>query len=85
MKKIKLTTQAQNELITYKLCENPQYMQEVNAILSIAEKRKEKFNSYINKNIPNKNMIKALRMMPALNTPQDWARLHVTEALMRMK
>lgn len=37
------------------------------------------------KTVPTKNMLKALRMLVWSNTPDDWARLHATEAFLGRK
>lgn len=35
--------------------------------------------------VPEKHMLKALRIAPWLNTPSDWARLHVYEMAMKTR
>ena len=35
--------------------------------------------------VPDRNMVKALRMLPWLNTMDDWARLHVCEAFLKAR
>lgn len=41
--------------------------------------------TWAGKDQATKNMLKALRLFPHLNTPIEWARLHVTEAAMKLK
>lgn len=82
---MKLTNKAIQEQVDYTLSSNPAYQQAIAAEYEECERRFQRYGYWIDKSLPTKNMIKALRMHAWANTPQDWARLHVIEAAMRMK
>lgn len=80
-----LTKQAIDEMNRYHLNHSGAYFSARLREIEAAEKRFKRYGYYIEKSIPNRNMIKALRMHPWSNSAEDWARLHVTESLMRKK
>lgn len=81
---IKLTKKALEERKLYKLEDNEAYFYAANEEIEQAFKRYKRYGYYINKDTATKNMLKALRMLPFQNTPEEWARLHVTEALIKL-
>jgi hypothetical protein len=72
-----LTGRARREIRDYKLADSPAYQGHFTRYAESYERR-----GPIN-TIATRNMLKALRFMTWLNTPEDWARLHVTEAFLR--
>lgn len=84
-KAFRYTDKALDEQSLYKLNDNPEYQLAVGVEYSACERRKAMYGYWISKDTATKNMIKALRMMPWCNTAKDWARLHVTEGMMKLK
>jgi hypothetical protein len=68
---MKPTKRARDEIARYKLDSNPDYLRSCAMYMASAER--------VWGSVPTRNMVKALRMLPFLNTPDDGARLHVTE------
>ncbi len=79
---MRLSTKAKREIGLYQLHSNPEYISACEQYAASLNARKERCGKLV-KDIPTKNMLKALRMLPLLNSPDDWARLHITEALTR--
>jgi hypothetical protein len=82
---MRYSKQALEEQATYKLTDNPLYLAAVDEEVAACERRKARYGYMVTKDTCTRNMIKALRMVPYINSPQDWARLHVTEAAMKSK
>ena len=82
---MRFTNQAIDEQGRYALNDNPQYQAAIAAEYEQCERRYQRYGYWVNKNTATRNMLKALRMLPWQNTAQDWARLHVTEAAMRVR
>ncbi len=61
----------------YKLLDDPEYEHHCREYNRQYDARKP-VNS-----VPTRNMLKALRCFRSLNTAEDWARLHVTEARLK--
>lgn len=76
---MKLTIKATNEVAYYELASQPEYQTAFARYVDSYSKRKPC------RDVPTKNMLKALRMAPWLNTADDWARLHVTEAFLNLR
>jgi len=74
------TRAARAEVISYKLNENDAYLSAVTKYLAECDSRFCRYGS-LGRDTCTRNMLKALRMLPALNSPDDWARLHVTEGV----
>lgn len=55
------------------------YVQEWESEVAFVYKKQTRFSQPVKLGVPERNMIRALRMMPAANTPEDWGRLHVWE------
>lgn len=83
--KLKFTTQAQAEQKQYNLLSNAAYVDACNTEINAARNRFRRYNYYINNDTPTKNMVRALRLFKWQNSITDWARLHITEALLRHK
>lgn len=83
--KLKLTEKASKEVEVYKLLDNSEYKLFCTQELLACERRYKRFGYYVDKSIATRNMIKALRLLPVLNTAEEWARLHVTESLMNRR
>ena len=75
---IKLSTKAQEEVRTYNLQNNQEYIERLKMYSAHYSKRKPSGTA-------NTNMLRALRMSPYRNTPDDWARLHAAEYFMRKR
>lgn len=61
------------ERLAYKLDSNELY-------LKICDEYRDHYeNRAPADSVPNRNMIRALRMLPWQNTAREWARLHITE------
>lgn len=82
---MRFTNKAIEEQSTYNLNANPEYQAAIAAEYSACEQRFARYGYWVNKDTATKNMLKALRMAPWHNTPNDWARLHVTEAAMKIR
>lgn len=78
---MKHTKKQLEDLTLYKLTTSIEYHQAVIEELGRASRRTERYGRS-RPSDSEKNMVKALRMMPWKNTPEDWARLHVTEYLL---
>jgi hypothetical protein len=76
---IKFSKKAKEEQETYKLLENSLYLE---CVQSYAENYS---NHPPSKSVPNRNMLKALRIGPWNNSVQEWARLHVCESFLKSK
>jgi hypothetical protein len=74
---MKYTKRARDEMKAHNLLQDKEYQTHTNNYIRAYEARKPA------KTIPIKNMIRALRMMVWENTPEDWARLHVTESYLK--
>lgn len=83
-KNFRCSVRALEEQSRYKLNDNPEYQKLVDYYYAQGKFLYSRYGYWVNKNTATKNMIKALRLCPALNTADDWARLHVTEGLLRM-
>ena len=79
--KLTLSKRAEEEIATYGLLQDATY------VAALEEERcayTRQFRRY--QHLPtragtaHRNMLKALRMCPHMNTPQEWARLHAGEA-----
>ena len=75
---LQLTPKAREELNAYSLDTNPKYKEAFKQYCDRYEKRPPSGTA-------DKNMLKALRMSPYHNTPDDWARLHATEIYLKRK
>ena len=84
-KGLRYTDKALDEQSVYNLNGNPQYQAAIARYYGDCERRYARYGYWVNKDVPTRNMIKALRMMPWQNSADDWARLHITEAAMRMR
>jgi hypothetical protein len=73
MKMNKLTKRAITERETLSLDTNADYLLAFNHYVESYSKRPPH-------GTPDRNMIRALRMLTRLNTSDDWARLHACEA-----
>lgn len=82
---MRFTNKAIEEQSTYNLNANPHYQAAIAAEYSACERRFERYGYWVNKDTATRNMLKALRMSAWHNTPNDWARLHVTEAAMKIR
>lgn len=83
---LKTTPKQEQEIVDYLKGEKlEQYQNQVLRYLEDAEKRFKRYGYYVNSDQATKNMIKALRMSPWMNSGEDWARLHVTEYLMKLR
>jgi len=83
---MKLTKQAQIERETYKLDDNIAYGEALAEYTADAYRYFKRYGQHKRYNdTATKNMLKALRMSPWHNSADDWARLHVTEALKHTK
>lgn len=82
---MRFSNKAIEEQSTFDLNSNAQYQAAIAAEYSACERRFEKYGYWVNKDVSTKNMLKALRMSPWHNSPEDWARLHVTEAAMKIR
>jgi hypothetical protein len=82
MNSMRLSTKAKREIGLYQLHSNQEYISACERYTASLNARKEKYGK-LARDIPTRNMLKALRMLPLLNSPEDWARLHITEALTR--
>jgi hypothetical protein len=82
---MRFTNKAIEEQSTYDLNANPLYQAAIATEYSACERRFERYGYWANKDESTKNMIKALRMSPWHNTPEEWARLHVTEAALKVR
>lgn len=71
-----LSKKAQQEIQDWGLDSNPQYCDSLIKYMNSYDDRPPA------KTQSNKNMLKALRMLKWHNTPDDWARLHATEAFL---
>lgn len=71
---MKLSKQALKEQETYKLLDDTEYVYHLGEYARRYTDRKPRYD------VPTKNMLKALRMIPHLNNAEEWARLHVCEA-----
>lgn len=74
-----LTIRAKAEIDHYELAANPEYQTAIARYVDSYERRKPC------KDVPTRNMLKALRLAPWLNSIEDWARLHVTEAYLNTR
>lgn len=81
---MKYSAKALQEQDTYNLSINPEYQKAVADEYSQCERRFQRYGYWINKDTSTKNMLKALRMSPWLNSVEEWARLHVTEAAFKL-
>lgn len=70
----KLSTKAQQEILDWGLDSNADYC---DALIRYMDKYDDRPPA---KTTSTKNMMRALRMLKWRNTPDDWARLHATEA-----
>jgi hypothetical protein len=82
---MRFSNKAIEEQGTYDLNANPQYQSAVAAEYEVCERRYQRYGYWVNKDTATKHMLKALRMCPWHNTPNDWARLHVIEAAMKLR
>jgi hypothetical protein len=73
----KLSSKAIQEIKDFGLDGNIDYIDAMNKYLDLYDVRPPANTT------SNKNMLKALRMMKSMNTADDWARLHITEAFLR--
>jgi hypothetical protein len=78
MKTPKLTKLAEKEIDAHQLLANPNYCVHVRRYTDAYTQRPPH-------GVPDRNMIKALRLSPWENTVEDWARLHVCEAFLKVK
>ena len=76
---IKLSKQAELEMNAYGLHFDSDYKHALASYYEAYIKRPPA------KSVPNRNMLKALRMLPWQNTSDDWARLHIVEAFLKRK
>lgn len=83
--KLILSARASEEVRFYNLEKNEQYISFCIKEIEASNRRYLRLGSYVDSSTATKNMIKALRLLPALNTPEDWARLHVTEMLLKKR
>lgn len=74
---MQLTPQARAEQSKYNLLDDPEYCYYLQEYTRRYTERKPA------NNVPNRNMIKALRLHRWLNSSEDWARLHICEAFLR--
>jgi len=75
----KLTKQAEQEIVDWGLDSNVQYCESLIRYMDSYDNRPPSRTTSV------KNMLKALRMLKWNNTPDDWARLHATEAYLGKK
>ena len=75
----KLSKKAIEEIKDWGLDQNPVYADCLDAYMTRMEVRPPSNTT------ATKNMLKALRMMKWMNTPDDWARLHATEAYLKKR
>lgn len=70
----------QQEQELYNLLTHDSYLSELQANIDQLERKFKRYNYTRGKmDTSTRNMLKALRMLPRLNTPSEWARLHATE------
>lgn len=74
---MKLTKQATQEILDHKLADNEDYLAATKRYIDQYDRRPP------GKNVPNRNMLKALRMCTWQNTAEEWARLHITEVYIK--
>lgn len=71
---MKLSKQALIEQEKYRLLEDVEYSYHLGEYRRRYTDRKPRYD------VPTKNMLIALRLIPHLNTVEEWARLHACEA-----
>jgi hypothetical protein len=74
----KPTKQAILEQKAYRICQTEVYLDRLQHYIAAYSKRPP-FS------VPDRNMVKALRMLPWRNSADDWARLHVCEVFIRRR
>lgn len=79
MAKIRVSRQAQNERVNWRLNSNPLYLERFSYWVERYTQRPPA------KTMANKNMVLVLRMMMWRNSADDWARLHATELFLRKR
>lgn len=67
---------AEREL--YQLSDNVRYWAELQACIDTLSARFKRYGQ-LKRDTATRNMIKALRMLPSMNTAEEWARLHAHE------
>lgn len=77
MNTFKVSARAKKEIAEWRLDTDPLYVQRVNYYIYHYEQRPPARGRNMT------NMLAALRMLKWRNTPDDWARLHVTEVYLR--
>ena len=82
---MKLTKKAMQEQYDYYLSNNANYQTALAEEVNNCQKCHERYGYYVADTQSTRNMVKALRMLPTMNTYSDWARLHVTEAALKAK
>lgn len=75
---IKITTQAKREVEAHRLNDNPDYLVRLNDYIIAYRERPPH-------GVPDRNMVRALRMMTWRNSADDWARLHACEAFLKLR
>jgi hypothetical protein len=78
MKTPKLTKLAKQEIEAYKLLANPNYCIHFQRYADAYAQRPPH-------GVPDRNMVRALRLMPWENIAEDWARLHACEAFLKAR